>query len=165
MPAWALALIYWIHMLATVLWLGSLASLSLLVLPALRKVDTKSQGILFEAIQKRLDPLGWFSLALLLVTGMFQMSANPNYEGFLAISGQWASSILIKHIFFVAMIAVSAAQTWWLLPSMQRAMLRQQKSGDMAEVAALQKREALLLNLNLILAILVLGMTALARAA
>ena len=81
-PAWALALIYWIHMLATVLWLGSLAALSLLVLPAVRKVDAKSQSILLAAIQKRLDPLGWFSLALLLATGMFQMSANPNYEAF-----------------------------------------------------------------------------------
>ena len=165
MPSWVLAIIFWIHMLATVLWLGSLASLSLLVLPALRKVDLKSQGILLEAIQKRLDPLGWFSLALLLATGMFQMSANPNYEGFLAISGQWASSILIKHIFFGLMIVVSAAQTWWLLPNIQRAMLRQQKLGDEKEIASLRKREALLLNLNLILAILILGVTALARAA
>ncbi len=153
-------------MLATVLWLGSLAVLSLVMIPAMRRtLDVKSQTILMAAIQKRLDPLAWFSVALLLATGMFQMSANPNYEGFLAIHGQWASSILIKHIFFVGMIVVSAAQTWWLLPTIQRAMLRQQKSGDMAEVERLQKREALLLNLNLILAVLVLGMTALARAA
>ena len=153
-------------MLATVLWLGSLAVLSLVVIPAMRKsLDLKDQSKLMAAIQKKLDPLGWFSVALLLVTGMFQMSANPNYEGFLAIRGQWASSILIKHIFFLGMIVVSAAQTWWLLPSMQRAMLRQQKSGDLAEVARLQKRETLLLKLNLILAILILGMTALARAA
>ena len=151
-------------MLATVLWLGSLASLSLLVLPALRKVDVKSQGILLEAIQKRLDSLGWFSLALLLATGMFQMSANSNYQGFLALSGTWAISILIKHVFFLGMIGVSAAQTWWLLPNIQRAMLRQQKLGDEVEITLLRKREALLLNLNLILAILILGMTALARA-
>lgn len=166
MPVWALALTYWLHMLATVLWLGSLALLSLIVIPAIRRtLDTNNQIKLMAVIQKRLDPLAWFSIALLLATGMFQMSANDNYEGFLAISGQWASSILIKHIVFLAMIAISAAQTWWLLPSMQRAMLRLQKNGDMAEVEALQKRETLLLNLNLILAILVLGMTALARAA
>mgnify|MGYP005869463017 CR=1 FL=1 len=166
MPAWALALTYWLHMLATVLWLGSLALLSLIVIPAMRRsLDAPVQLKLMAALQKKLDPLGWFSAALLLATGMFQMSANPNYEGFLAIRGQWASSILIKHIFFLGMIAVSAAQTWWLLPSIQRAMLRQQKSGDMTEVEALQKREALLLKLNLILAILILGLTALARTA
>lgn len=166
MPVWALALTYWLHMLATVLWLGSLVAVTLLVLPAARRsLDTKSQSQLLEAIQHRLDPLGWFSLALLLITGLFQMSANPNYEGFLAISGQWAISILVKHIFFGGMILVSAAQTWWLLPSIRRAMLRQQKSGDETDVIALRKREALLLNLNLILAILILGMTALARAA
>ncbi len=153
-------------MLATVLWFGSLALLSLVVIPAMRKsLDAASQTKLMAAIQKKLDPLGWFSVALLLATGMFQMSANPNYDGFLAICGQWAWSILVKHLFFLGMIAVNAAQTWWLLPNIQRAMLRQQKSGDMAEVARLQKREKLLLNLNVVLAILVLGMTALARAA
>jgi len=166
MPVWALALTYWAHMLATVLWLGSLALLSLIVIPAMRRsLDIKSQSKLMAAIQKRLDSLGWFSIALLLVTGMFQMSANPNYEGFLSMSGQWASSILIKHIFFLGMIALSATQTWWLLPSMQRAMFRQKKSSNMEEIEALQKREVLLLNLNLILAILVLAMTALARTA
>ncbi|MCF6278671.1 MAG: CopD family protein [Anaerolineales bacterium] len=164
-PVWALALIYWLHMLATVLWLGSLAALSLLVLPALHKVDTKAQAVLLAAIQKRLDPLGWFSIAMLLVTGLFQMSANPAYEGFLTIRGQWGTSILVKHIFFGLMILVSAAQTWGLLPSIQRAILRQQKSGHTAELAVLRKRERLLLNINLILAILILGMTALARAA
>lgn len=153
-------------MLATVLWLGSLALLSLIVIPAMRRsLDAKNQIKLMAAIQKRIDPLAWFSIALLLVTGMFQMSASPNYDGFLAISGQWATSILLKHIVFAAMIGVSAAQTWWLLPSMQRAMLRQQKNGKLVEVATLQKREALLLNLNFVLAILVLGMTALARVA
>jgi len=164
MPVWALALTYWLHMLATVLWLGSLAAVTLLVLPAARRsLDTVSQSKLLGAIQRRLDPLGWFSLALLLVTGMFQMSANSNYEGFLAVRGQWAISILAKHIFFGLMILVSAAQTWWLLPNIQRAMLRQQKSGDETEIVFLRKREAYLLNLNLILAILILGMTALAR--
>lgn len=164
MPVWALALTYWLHMLATVLWLGSLAAVSLLVLPAARSLDSLSQTKLLEAVQRRLDPLGWFSLALLLATGMFQMSANSNYEGFLALSGQWAISILIKHIFFGLMIIVSAAQTWWLLPNIQRAMLRQQKLGDEKEIVSLRKREALLLNINLILAILILGLTALARA-
>jgi uncharacterized membrane protein len=166
MPVWALALTYWIHMLATVLWLGSLAVLSLVVIPAMRNsLDAKLQIKLMVAMQKKLDPLGWFSVALLLTTGMFQMSANPNYDGFLAIRGQWAWSILIKHIFFLGMIAVNAAQTWWVLPALQRAMLRQQKSGDVAEVEKLQKQEKLLLNLNLFLAVLVLAMTALARAA
>ncbi|MBT3190533.1 MAG: hypothetical protein HN736_07825 [Anaerolineae bacterium] len=166
MPVWALALTYWLHMLATVIWLGSLSAVTLLVLPAARRsLDAISQSKLLEAIQRRLDPLGWFSLALLLLTGMFQMSANPNYDGFLAFSGLWATSILVKHIFFLLMIFVSAAQTWWLLPNIQRAMLRQQKLGDETEIASLRKRETLLLNLNLILAILILGMTALARAA
>ncbi len=165
MPVWALGLTYWLHMLATVLWLGGLAAVTLLILPAAkRSLDANAQAALLEAIQRRLDPLGWFSLALLLATGMFQMSANPNYGGFLAISGRWAVSLLIKHLLFGLMIVVSAAQTWWLLPALRRAMLRQRRSGDGTETASLRRRETLLLNINFILAILILGATALARA-
>ena len=33
-PSWALALVFWLHMLATVTWLGGLAAIAILVLPA-----------------------------------------------------------------------------------------------------------------------------------
>ena len=43
-PAWALALTYWLHLLATVTWVGSLAGVSLLILPAMkRSLDSANQ--------------------------------------------------------------------------------------------------------------------------
>ena len=36
-PAWALAITYWLHLLATVTWIGSLAGISFLVLPAMQR--------------------------------------------------------------------------------------------------------------------------------
>ena len=54
-PAWALALTFWLHMLATVTWVGSLAGISFLVLPAMqRSLDSGSQLVFIEAMQKRL---------------------------------------------------------------------------------------------------------------
>ena len=39
-PTWALTLAYWFHLLATVVWIGGLATLALLILPlAQRQVD------------------------------------------------------------------------------------------------------------------------------
>ena len=85
-PFWALSIAFWAHMLATVLWIGGLVVLSILVLPAARKtLDPQAYARFLEETQRRLDPLGWFSIILLLVSGMFQMSANPHYEGFLSI--------------------------------------------------------------------------------
>jgi putative copper export protein len=104
------------------------------------------------------------SLAVLLATGLFQVSASPNYEGLLNISNRWAVSILIKHILFFGMIGVSAYLTWGVLPALRRNALLQAKGVEIKDADKLQKREVLLLRINLVLGVLILGLTALARA-
>ena len=164
-PLWALTLAYWLHMLSTVVWIGGLAALVLLVLPAARRaLDDRAYLALLEALQRRLDPLGWFCLLLLVGTGMFQMSASPNYDGFLAIDNLWAAAILLKHAVFLGMIAVSAYFTWGLLPALRRLALRlSQGKGSPEEHTRLQQRNTWLLRLNLALSVVILALTALAR--
>jgi uncharacterized membrane protein len=163
-PFWALTLVYWLHMLATVTWIGSLAAISLVVLPAVQHtLDARASADLLEGIQKRLDPLAWFSLVLLAGTGMVQMSANPNYGGFLAISNRWAAAILVKHVMFFGMAGISAYLTWGVLPRLRRSALRRARGLEAPEAASLQRQEAWLLRLNLILGVVVLALTALAR--
>ena len=165
-PTWAIALVFWLHMLATVAWLGGLAAIAILVLPAARRVLKPADQLAFiEAMQRRLEPLAWFSLAILIVTGLFQLSVNPHYDGFLSTSGQWSLAILTKHILVILMIVVSAIQTWEVLPAIRRGLMRIEKGqADEAEVKRLQKRETLLLRLNIGLSILILATTAFARA-
>ena len=165
-PYWALSLAFWLHMLATVVWIGGLVALVIIVLPAAhRTLKPDNYALLLEHIQRRLDPLAWLSLAVLLLTGLFQLSANPNYEGFLNFSNRWAISILIKHILFLGMIGISAYLTWGILPSLRRIAMLQAKGVSSDEAAKLHRREANLLRINLILGVLILGFTALARAA
>ena len=163
-PVWALGLIYWLHMLATVAWIGSLVAVSLLVLPAVRQtLQPRDQLAFLAAVQKRLEPIAWFSMGLLVVTGLFQLSSNPHYDGFLSTSGQWSIAILVKHSLAVVMVVVSAIQTWEVLPAIRRGLLRAEKA-DPEELARLQRREILLLRINLLLSALILAATALARA-
>jgi uncharacterized membrane protein len=163
-PAWALALIYWLHMLATIVWIGGLAAVVLLILPAARtSLQANEFAILLEKVQRRLDPAGWLSLVVLLGTGMFQMSANPNYQGFLAIDSRWAIAILVKHLFFFGMVAVSAYLTWGLLPALRRNALLRTRGGSSSETDRLNQREIWLLRVNFILGVIILGLTALAR--
>jgi uncharacterized membrane protein len=189
-PLLALSITYWLHMLATVAWLGGLAALSILVLPSAQvSLESDAYSRLLEAIQRRLDPLGWLCLAILVGTGLFQMSASPNYQGFLAINNRWAVAILTKHLVFFAMTGLSAYLTWGVLPALRRAALRQarqeqashtqarqtqarQMADDIqmhanaanAELQRLKSREALLLRLNLFLGVIILALTAIARA-
>jgi uncharacterized membrane protein len=164
-PSWALALTFWLHLLATVTWVGSLAGVSFLVLPAMqRSLDPETQLVFIEAMQKRLEPIAWFSMSLLLVTGLFQMSVNPHYDGFLSISTQWSLAILTKHLLGIIMVVVSAIQTWEVIPAIRRAILKSKKSKNSEELGALRRREILLLRMNFGLAILILLATAFARA-
>ena len=165
-PSWALALIYWIHMLATVTWIGGIVAISILVLPAAKRALKPVDQLAFlDAMQKRLEPLAWFSITALIATGLFQLSANEHYNGFLDVSTQWSLSILIKHSLGLVMGAVTAVQTWEVLPAIRRTLMRKEKGASEAEIIRLQKRDERLLKANLILSVLILGATALARAA
>jgi uncharacterized membrane protein len=164
-PTWALALTYWLHLLATVTWVGSLAGISFLVLPAMkRSLAPDTQLVFIEAMQKRLEPIAWFSMSLLLLTGLFQMSVNPHYDGFLSTSTQWSLAILIKHLLGIIMVVVSAIQTWEVIPAIRRAIVKSKKTKDADELEVLRRREVLLLRMNFGLSILILLATAFARA-
>lgn len=164
-PSWALALTFWLHLLATVTWVGSLAGISFLVLPAMqRSLDSETQLVFIEALQKRLEPIAWFSMSLLVLTGLFQMSVNPHYNGFLSVSTQWSLAILIKHLLGIIMVVVSAIQTWEVIPAIRRAILRSKKSGAIEGLDILRRREILLLRMNFGLSVLILLATAFARA-
>jgi len=164
-PQSVLALIYWLHMLATVAWVGSLASLALVVVPTARRVlDAGQQAAFLGQAQLRLQNLGWFSLGLLTVTGLFQMSSSPNYRGFLAIANPWAVAILSKHLAVGVMVAVNVYLAFMLTPARRRAELRQSKGMDTAgALSRLLRQEQTLLWINLGLSGLVLALTAVAR--
>jgi uncharacterized membrane protein len=166
-PRWALALIYWLHMTGTVIWIGALAALALIVLPAARKtLDDKTYLALLDEIQKRLESIAAFCLALILATGMFQLGASDTFSGLFSTANAWSIAILIKHILFVIMIAVSAAMTWFVIPAIRRAKIMSQRAGreDAAAMDRLRRREVFLLRVNFVLALLVLAATAAARA-
>lgn len=164
-PSWVMALIYWLHMLATVTWIGSIVAISVLFLPAsAQALKLPDQLALIAALQKRLEPIAWFSMGLLVVTGLFQLSLSPHYDGFLALSTQWSMAILVKHSLAVIMVVVSAVQTWEVLPAIQRILLQKGRA-DQASLVRLNQRERVLMRINLLLSALILLATAFARAA
>ncbi len=167
---WPLTLAYWLHMSATVIWIGGLATLAWIAPLARRFSLSGSVQPWVEKARDRLLSLGWLCLTALAATGLFQLSANPHYSGFLAIDNRWALAILIKHGLIVVMVAIMAYLTWWLYPAMRRVGLRLAKGLNPAEMVQetyrkLQRQERWAQNVTLVLAIFVLVLTAIARAA
>lgn len=164
MSFWLLALSYWIHLLATALWLGGLALMGLVAWPALQQQTLAANHWL--DLQKRFTPWVNGSLVILLVTGFVQMTNDANYDGFLRVDTLWAQAILIKHIGVVAMILIGGYIQWRLHPEMERVGLLAAKRPELAaeEQAAILQQENRLLRLNLLCAAAVLFFTAVATA-
>lgn len=161
---WILVFSYWIHLLATVIWFGSLVMMTLAALPALQTGSLVANQWL--TLQKRLTPWANLSLVLLLITGFVQMTNDSSYSGFLAIDSLWAWAMLVKHIAFGLLAAVTAYLQFGLYPAVDRVALLAENRPKLAEEerAKLNQREKKMLWLNVGCAILILFCTAVATA-
>ena len=161
MPRLVLALAYWLHMAATVVWIGGLTFQTIILAPTL-----DGSPDLLERLRRRFDPLAWLSLAVLVGTGLIQMSASPNYTGLLSIRNGWSAAILAKHLVIGLMLVLASIQTWWIQPRLARLVLiAARASPEPAEVAVLRRRQVRLLRLQTVLSVVVLALTAAARSA
>ena len=164
MPDWALVLVYWLHMMAVLVWLGSIAGLTLLVSPVVSvRLNKAEQLEMIEGVQARLDSITWFCLFVIVATGLFQMSVNRNYHGLVNIENLWEAAILTKIALLIVVAIISGAMSWGITPAIQHARIRFRKTGEMSQLEALRKREIRLLIIQLVLAGLILLATALAR--
>ena len=159
---WILALSYWVHLLATVIWLGSLALLGLVALPAWKKQSLSDNQWL--ALQKSLTPWINSSMALIWVTGFIQMTQNKQYNGFLVLDSQWAWAILVKHVAVIVMTVLTIVVQVRIYPAMERLELLRGRDSAEAQHKALAQQEVRLLRLNMFAAITVLLCTAIATA-
>ncbi len=163
-----LAINYFFHLIATIVWIGGLALLALVVWPAARQAlaGDPAQASLLKAIRQRFTPLANLSLVVLIVTGMFQMSADPNYDGMLVFDNDWSRAILLKHVAILGMVIAGAVVQWGVAPAQERlALLRARgKAAPPEEEARLAGRERALNLLSLGLGLVVLAFTAVATA-
>jgi len=155
---------YWVHLLATVVWIGGVVSMVLMAWPALR------QGVLasnqWVSLQQRFIPWSNGSLVLLLITGFVQMTNDPNYHGFLDLDSLWAAAIFVKHLAFLGMVLIGVYAQSYLYPAISRAKLLAEKRPEIGadETSSFAKQELLLLRLNFVCALVILFFTAVATA-
>lgn len=162
-----LAISYFLHLVATVTWIGGLILLVVLVNPAARRVLEESPALyrFLREWRRRFAPITNLSLAVLVITGLFQMAGDEHYDGLMQFDNDWSRAILFKHIAVIGMVAVGLVLQYGVSPALERAsMLAERGKGDPAEYARLHRRETRLTWLNVGLGILVLAFTAWATA-
>ncbi len=158
-----LAISYFFHLVATVVWIGGLTTLTLLVIPEARRVLAENPALdrFFSRLRTRFLPLTHFSLVVLVVTGLIQMTADSNYRGVLQFSNTWTRVILLKHVAVAGMLICGLVLQFAIMPGLERArLLAERGKGDPSQHERLRRSERRLTWVNLALGILVLAFTA-----
>ncbi len=160
-----LAISYFVHLIATVVWIGGLAMILFLVWPETARslANQEERRKLVLGIQARFRPMANLSLVMLIGTGLVQMSGDPNYEGFLTFKNTWSLAMLLKHVTFAAMLGLTLLTQFSLAPAVERAILLASK-GQPHNLESLLAREVRLMWGLACLGAIVLVFTAIATA-
>jgi uncharacterized membrane protein len=156
-PVLAISLFF--HICATVIWIGGILIITLLVIPEVSRILAE-QPTLYKTLyrlRKRFYPISNLSLVVLIVTGLSQMTADPNYDGLMQFNNTWSQVMLVKHILIVVMALIGLAIQFSIAPALERiTLLLERGRGDSQEWQTLQRREKALTWLMIVFAILIL---------
>lgn len=151
------------HIGATIVWIGGILLLTFLVIPELNRALAQQPALyeLLRRLRKRFTLLGNLALATLIVTGVLQMSTDPNYDGLFSFSNRWSQVLLIKHLLLIVMAAAGLVMQLAVAPALERtSLLLERGLGDAEEGRRLRGRERRLTLFIASLAILILAASA-----
>ena len=147
-----IALSYWLHTLATVVFIGHFVLLATIYMPVLSRAGN---GAALSEISKRSRPWLYGSMLVFIITGIYLMIADPNYLGIGNFGNFWGVVMLIKHILIVGMIAIG----FWVNAIMRVGPLMSSNTGAVQATS----RFRWYVNAMAISGVLVLFLTALAQ--
>lgn len=159
----ALAISLFFHILATVVWIGGILLITFLVIPQVNRAleDQAALHQILLGIRRRFAGVSNLALAVLIVTGLLQMTADPNYDGLLRLDNQWSRVLLLKHLLIAIMAILGLLLQWSVAPALERAsVLVQHGKDDEREWRRLRRSERRLTLLIALLAMLILAASA-----
>ena len=166
MSLFILSLSHFLHLLATVVWIGGIVMILLVILPGAKAALESSSIVsrLMKEITKRFTPMANASILVLIATGIVIAHYEKNFTGVLDLSNPWNVIMLLKHFLVALMIIVHLYRGSILNPKIGRLSAQMNESqvapSLSSEVAGLQKFSLDLVKTNLVLGMMVLLVTA-----
>ena len=140
---------YWIHLIATVVWIGGITFILFIAIPSAKQVLGGEAGKLMGEISKRFTPIANYSIILMIVTGFVLTAVNKQFLGIGNFGNSWSLGLIVKHVFVLGMVAVHFYRGLVLAPRIARTEPASQK-------ASLQKLSLNLVKVNFCLGLIVL---------
>ena len=156
-----LSLVNWLHLAATVTWLGAMVTNIFVLMPAAREsLEPPVMGRLFGSFMKRFRPLVYICIITLAVTGVTMMVLNRHYLGALDFGNLWTKLLLVKHVLIIIMVVMVVYAFEVLAPKVGRVAA----AGPSPELAKLQKLQMRVGAAGLVIALVVLLLTSIITA-
>ena len=140
---------YWLHLLATVVWIGGIIFILFIAIPSSKQVLGAEAGKLMGEISKRFTPLANYSIFLLVITGVALAGFNKQFSGIRLFENNWINVLSLKCILVFGMVIIH----------FYRGLILTRKIGkteSASEKASLQKLSLNLVKVNFGFGMLVL---------
>ena len=144
-----LAVSYWLHLTATVVWIGGIAFILFIAIPSAKQVLGADAGKLMGEISKRFTPIANYSIIFIVVTGAALTGFNKQFSGIGNFGNSWSLTLIMKHVLVFVMVAVHFYRGLILAP-------RIVKTEAASEKTSLQKLSLNLVKVNFCLGVMVL---------
>ena len=153
-------LIDWLHIMATVIWIGGMFTNMVILRPVMVKTLAPADaGKFMGALMKRFRVVVYASIVLLGVTGIPLKIINENYISIINFENNWEIVSFIKHVCYGILVILAVYMFEVLSPRMAKLAPK----GPSPEMKALQKRQVLLGGLAFLSAIVILVLSSLMR--
>lgn len=157
---------HFLHVVATVVWIGGIWMILLVLLPGARtSLESPAMtGKLMKEITKRFTPMVNISILVLIVTGPIMGHYGRNMTNPLEFYNHWTPIMGVKHLLVAAMAIIHFSRGWLLTPKIERLAAQAAESPSLSSrLAGLQKFSLNLVKVNFALGISVLLVTAILR--
>jgi len=131
------SIVFWIHLLAAAVWVGSQVFMFAAVVPALRALgDEAARHRAVLVLNRRFARLGWGALAILVLTGIDNvMRRQDDYDIVFDYDFRYAWIFLVKLALVAAVIALTAIHSYVVGPRLMA--LQEQASLDLGRMRRL----------------------------
>ena len=144
-----LAVSYWLHLTATVVWIGGIAFILFIAIPSAKQVLGADAGKLMGEISKRFTPIANYSIIFIVVTGAALTGFNKQFSGIGNFGNSWSLTLIMKHVLVFVMVAVHFYRGLILAPKIAR-------TETVSKKTSLQKLSLNLVKVNFCLGVIVL---------
>ena len=97
---------YWLHLTATVVWIGGMAFILFILIPKTKEVLGQYPGKLIGEVSKRFKLFADWSIILLIITGIGLSVSNKASTHSDNPAGYHTLLLIVKHVFVLMMILI-----------------------------------------------------------